>query len=61
MNTDQAPVNPNTRNSRKRRARLAQEGIAEVRGIYAPSGHHKAIRAKVREILKESTGVTTSK
>lgn len=53
MNPDQAPVNPNTRNSRKRRSRLAQEGLGEVRGITAPKELHEEIRAAVAELLRK--------
>lgn len=46
-----APVNPNTINSRNRRARLAQEGLGEVRGITAPKELHDQIRRHVDALL----------
>lgn len=43
----------NTERAQVLRARRAAEGLAEVRGIWAPPERHKAIKAAAARLLKK--------
>lgn len=41
------------------RARKAQAGISEVRGIWAPVDKHAAIKAAVKQVLSKTNNADT--
>ena len=41
-----------TEKARTLREKRAREGLAEVRGVWAPAQHHKALRERFREAIE---------
>jgi hypothetical protein len=46
------PPGASTERSAELRARRAAQGITELRGLYAPTTQHAAIKAAVREMIE---------